>query len=190
MASSVEGEGSTFTLYLPLHYAGTGHVEPAPPEAFAPTALRVPHKEHIIEVVEKPDGIPRHPAPDAALRGRKVLVVDDDPRNIFALFSLLENQEMEVLGATNGRDAIEIIRQTPGLGLVLMDIMMPGMDGCEAMREIRQAPEFRTLPILALSAKAMKGDRERCIEAGASDYIAKPVDTGQLLSLMKDWISR
>jgi CheY-like chemotaxis protein/HAMP domain-containing protein len=125
-----------------------------------------------------------------ALRGRKVLVVDDDARNIFALTTVLENQEMEVLSATNGRQAIEIINGTPDLSVVLMDIMMPEMDGYETMREIRKDPKFRTLPILSLTAKAMKGDREKCLEAGASDYIAKPVNTEQLLSLLRVWLYR
>ncbi len=124
------------------------------------------------------------------LRGRKALVVDDDARNIFALTTLLENHEMEVMSATNGRQAIEIIKNDPGLSVVLMDIMMPEMDGYETMREIRKNPEFRSLPILALTAKAMKGDREKCLEAGASDYIAKPVDTDQLISLLRVWLYR
>ena len=121
------------------------------------------------------------------LRGRKVLVVDDDARNIFALTSVLENQDMEVLSATNGRQAIELIERTPELSMVLMDIMMPDMDGYATMREIRKSPKFRTLPILALTAK---GDREKCLDAGASDYIAKPVNTDQLLSLMRVWLFR
>jgi CheY-like chemotaxis protein len=124
------------------------------------------------------------------LRDRKVLVVDDDARNIFALTSVLENHEMDVISATNGRQAIEIIERTPELGMVLMDIMMPDMDGYATMREIRQSSRFRTLPILALTAKAMKGDREKCLDAGASDYIAKPVNTDQLLSLMRVWLFR
>ncbi|HSY39306.1 MAG TPA: response regulator, partial [Polyangia bacterium] len=115
---------------------------------------------------------------------------DDDARNIFALTTVLENQEMEVLSATNGRQAIEIINATPDLSVVLMDIMMPEMDGYETMREIRKDPRFRTLPILSLTAKAMKGDREKCLEAGASDYIAKPVNTDQLLSLLRVWLYR
>ncbi|HVR96639.1 MAG TPA: response regulator, partial [Thermoanaerobaculia bacterium] len=121
---------------------------------------------------------------------RKVLVVDDDVRNIFALTTVLENQEMDVLSATNGRQAIDIIKSTPDLSVVLMDIMMPEMDGYETMREIRKDPGLRTLPILALTAKAMKGDREKCLEAGASDYIAKPVNTDQLLSLLRVWLYR
>jgi signal transduction histidine kinase/DNA-binding response OmpR family regulator/HAMP domain-containing protein len=124
------------------------------------------------------------------LRGRKVLVVDDDARNIFALTSVLENHDVEVVSATNGRQAIDIINSTPDLAMVLMDIMMPGMDGYETMREIRRIPQFRTLPILALTAKAMKGDREKCLDAGASDYISKPVNTNQLLSLMRVWLFR
>jgi HAMP domain-containing protein/signal transduction histidine kinase/DNA-binding response OmpR family regulator len=124
------------------------------------------------------------------LRGRKVLVVDDDARNIFALTSVLENHDVEVVSATNGRQAIDIINATPDLSMVLMDIMMPEMDGYETMREIRKNPEFRTLPILALTAKAMKGDREKCLDAGASDYISKPVNTNQLLSLMRVWLFR
>jgi len=124
------------------------------------------------------------------LRNRKVLIVDDDARNIFALTSLLENQDIDVVSATNGLTAIDIIEGIPDLSLVLMDIMMPEMDGYETMRKIRQDPKFRTLPILALTAKAMKGDREKCLEAGASDYIAKPVNTDQLLSLMRVWLFR
>ena len=124
------------------------------------------------------------------LRGRKVLVVDDDARNIFALTTVLENHDMEVISATNGRQAIELIEQSPGLSVVLMDIMMPDMDGYETMREIRKNPDLRTTPILALTAKAMKGDREKCLEAGASDYIAKPVNTDQLLSLLRVWLYR
>jgi len=116
--------------------------------------------------------------------------VDDDARNIFALTTVLENQEMDVVSATNGRQAIELIRAMPDLSVVLMDIMMPEMDGYETMLEIRRHPEFRTLPILALTAKAMKGDREKCLKAGASDYIAKPVNTDQLLSLLRVWLYR
>ncbi len=124
------------------------------------------------------------------LHGRKVLVVDDDARNIFALTSLLESQEIEVISATNGRQAIELIQTTADLSMVLMDIMMPEMDGYQTIAEIRKHPQFRTLPILALTAKAMKGDREKCLDAGASDYIAKPVNTDQLLSLMRVWLFR
>jgi CheY-like chemotaxis protein len=124
------------------------------------------------------------------LKGHKVLVVDDDARNIFALTTVLENQEMEVMSATNGRQAIELIHTTPELSVVLMDIMMPEMDGYTTIREIRKQPKFRSMPILALTAKAMKGDREKCLEAGASDYVAKPVNTEQLLSMLRVWLYR
>jgi HAMP domain-containing protein/signal transduction histidine kinase/DNA-binding response OmpR family regulator len=145
-------------------------------------------------VRELPDGkralLERLHGSNEQLKGKKVLVVDDDARNIFALTTLLENHEMEVLNATNGRAAIDVIQQTPDLSAVLMDIMMPEMDGYATMREIRNHPRYRYLPILALTAKAMKGDREKCLQAGASDYIAKPVDTDQLLSLLRVWLHR
>jgi CheY-like chemotaxis protein/signal transduction histidine kinase len=125
-----------------------------------------------------------------ALRGRRVLVVDDDARNIFALTTLLENQEMQVLSATNGRQAVEVLQHESEISAVLMDVMMPEMDGYATMREIRNDARFRTLPILALTAKAMKGDREKCLQAGASDYIAKPVDADHLMSLLRVWLHR
>jgi CheY-like chemotaxis protein len=127
---------------------------------------------------------------DQSLSGRKVLVVDDDIRNIFALNSLLERHNMEVITATNGHEAIKLVESTDDLSLVLMDVMMPEMDGYETMRRIRTRQEFRMLPIIALTAKAMKGDREKCLEAGASDYVAKPVNTDQLLSLVRMWLHR
>jgi CheY-like chemotaxis protein len=138
----------------------------------------------------KRDMIARLHGSNEVLRHRRVLVVDDDIRNIFALTTVLENHEMEVVSATNGRQAIEIVEKMPDLSVVLMDIMMPEMDGYETMREIRNNPKLRTLPILALTAKAMKGDREKCLQAGASDYIAKPVNTDQLLSLLRVWLYR
>jgi HAMP domain-containing protein/CheY-like chemotaxis protein/signal transduction histidine kinase len=127
---------------------------------------------------------------DEPLLNRKVLVVDDDVRNIFALNSLLERHNMQVINATNGQDAIRLVEETADLALILMDIMMPEMDGYETMRRIRGKQEFRQLPIIALTAKAMKGDREKCLEAGASDYVAKPVNTEQLLSLVRMWLHR
>jgi CheY-like chemotaxis protein len=127
---------------------------------------------------------------DESLIGKKVLVVDDDVRNIFALSSILERHHMQVLTANNGRDAIELIEKTSDLSLVLMDIMMPEMDGYATMRQIRAEPRFHVLPIIALTAKAMKGDREKCLEAGASDYIAKPVNNQQLLALLRTWLHR
>ncbi len=127
---------------------------------------------------------------DDALMGRKVLIVDDDVRNIFALSSVLERRGMAVLTAGTGREAIETLEHTPDTAIVLMDIMMPGMDGYATMQVIRQNPAFRRLPIIALTAKAMKGDREKCLEAGASEYLAKPVNTEQLLSALRMWLHR
>ena len=117
-------------------------------------------------------------------------VVDDGGRNVFTLSTLIGNHGMDVTSATNGRDAIDILQRGDDLSVVLMDIMMPGMDGYETMREIRRQTRFRKLPILALTAKAMKGDREKCLDAGASDYIAKPVNSEQLLSLLRVWLHR
>ncbi|HTS37657.1 MAG TPA: HAMP domain-containing protein [Candidatus Solibacter sp.] len=127
---------------------------------------------------------------DEALVGKKVLVVDDDMRNIFALSSVLERRGMAVLTAGTGREAIEMLDSTPSVAIVLMDIMMPEMDGYATMQVIRQNPSFRRLPIIALTAKAMKGDREKCLEAGASEYLAKPVNTEQLLSALRVWLHR
>ncbi len=127
---------------------------------------------------------------DEALLGKTVLVVDDDMRNIFALSSVLERRGMEVLTAGTGREAISMLESTPDIAIVLMDIMMPEMDGYATMQVIRQNPSFRRLPIIALTAKAMKGDREKCLEAGASEYLAKPVNTEQLLSALRMWLHR
>jgi len=127
---------------------------------------------------------------DDALVGKKVLIVDDDVRNIFALSSVLERRGMTVLTAGTGREAIATLESTSDLGIVLMDIMMPEMDGYETMQVIRQNPAFRRLPIIALTAKAMKGDREKCLEAGASEYLAKPVNTDQLLAALRMWLHR
>jgi CheY-like chemotaxis protein len=161
----------------------------SPERLFDETALFL-HRVVANLPVQKRQLLERLHGSNDVLRGRKVLVVDDDARNIFALTTLLENQEMDVISATNGRQAIEMILATPDLSVVLMDIMMPDMDGYETMRAIRRHPQFRLLPILALTAKAMKGDREKCLQAGASDYIAKPVNTDQLLSLLRVWLYR
>jgi CheY-like chemotaxis protein/HAMP domain-containing protein len=125
---------------------------------------------------------------DPIFAGRKILIVDDDVRNIFAISSVLESYGMSVLFAENGRKGIEVLNRTPGVDAVFMDVMMPEMDGYEAMEEIRKNPKFATLPIIALTAKAMKGDRDKCIEAGASEYIAKPIDPDQLISLLRVWL--
>ncbi|HUB03464.1 MAG TPA: response regulator, partial [Solirubrobacteraceae bacterium] len=125
---------------------------------------------------------------DAPLHGRKVLVIDDDIRNVFALTSTLEQRGMKVVFAENGREGIERLHQHPNTDVVLLDIMMPEMDGYQTARAIRSMPRFEHLPIISLTAKAMKGDREKAIAAGASDYITKPVDVDQLLSMMRLWL--
>jgi CheY-like chemotaxis protein len=127
---------------------------------------------------------------DEDLVGRTVLLVDDDARNIFALSSVLERRGMHVLTATTGEEAIKIVESEPEVAIVLMDIMMPEMDGYQTIGHIRANPKFRRLPIVALTAKAMKGDREKCLEAGASDYLAKPVNTEQLLFALRMWLHR
>jgi HAMP domain-containing protein/signal transduction histidine kinase/DNA-binding response OmpR family regulator len=140
-----------------------------------------PEKQRMLELLH---------SSDEDLLGRTVLLVDDDARNIFALSSVLERRGMHVLTATTGSEAITVIEETQDIAIVLMDIMMPGMDGYETMQVIRANPARRRLPIIALTAKAMKGDREKCLEAGASDYLAKPVNTEQLLSALRNWLHR
>jgi hypothetical protein len=125
---------------------------------------------------------------DPLLSGRKVLIVDDDVRHIFAVTSMLEQYDMQVFYAENGKEALDILAKKPGIEIILMDVMMPGMNGLETMRAIRKQDQFKKLPIISLTAKAIKGDREECIAAGASDYLSKPVDSDQLLSLMRVWL--
>ncbi|RYY74923.1 MAG: response regulator [Gammaproteobacteria bacterium] len=144
-----------------------------------PHASMPEQQRRMIDAVQEADG---------GLSGRSVLIVDDDLRNIFALSSVLERQNMKVTFAENGRDGIQMLERDPSIEIVLMDIMMPEMDGYDTMRAIRKIPRFKSLPIITLTAKAMKGDRDKCIEAGASDYITKPVDVAQLLSLMRVWL--
>ncbi len=139
---------------------------------------------------EKQRMLERLHSSDEDLVDKTVLLVDDDVRNIFALSSALERRAMRVLTATTGREAISLLESTPEVAIVLMDIMMPEMDGYETMKMMRANPDFRRLPIIALTAKAMKGDREKCLEAGASDYLAKPVNTEQLLSALRMWLHR
>jgi CheY-like chemotaxis protein len=127
---------------------------------------------------------------DASLQGRKVLVIDDDMRNIFSLTSALEQHGMEVVFAENGREGIERLKRESGIDAVLVDVMMPVMDGYETMQEIRRDPAYAHLPLIAVTAKAMVGDREKCLEAGASDYVSKPVDVDQLLAVLRVQLGR
>ncbi len=167
--NSVPGEGSTFTLFLPQNYMGQ---EPMRPSA----------EEHELVISELPQ--------NADFNGKKILIVDDDMRNIFAITSILEKQGMSVSYAENGKLALQSLQNHPDIDLVLMDTMMPEMDGLEAMRQIRKMPEFANLPIISLTAKAMKGDREECLAAGASEYITKPVDSTNLLAKMHSWLTK
>ncbi|WP_234945289.1 HAMP domain-containing protein [Anaeromyxobacter sp. Fw109-5] len=166
---SKPGEGSTFTLLLPLRYGGAD-AAPRPPAS--------------VEDNQAVGPLPR----DADFSGRTVLLADDDIRNVFAINSVLEAQRMRVLHAENGRDAIRLLRENPAVDLVLMDTMMPEMDGLTAIQEIRKMETHRDLPIISLTAKAMKGDREKALAAGASDYVAKPVDPDRLLAVMHGWL--
>jgi CheY-like chemotaxis protein len=134
---------------------------------------------------EEPQPIRLERPSEMSLQGRKVLIVDDDVRNIFSLTSALEQHGMNVAFAENGREGIEMLKNTPDVDVMLVDIMMPEMDGFETMQEIRKMPEYRDLPLIAVTAKAMKGDREKCLESGATDYVSKPVDMDQLLAVLR-----
>ena len=183
---SVVGIGSTFTLFLPYHRAGFVNHDIGQLHLHSQGQRTV--KSNVVYAEELARRLEEMHAADGGLVGRKVLIVDDDLRNIFALSSVLERQQMKVLFAENGKDGIEVLEKEPGIEIVLMDIMMPEMDGYDTMRAIRSNPRFKSLPIITLTAKAMKGDRDKCLAAGASDYITKPVDVAQLLSLMRVWL--
>jgi len=174
------GYGSTFTVYLP-------EVGPCFEDFLdAVDDLLKKDKEHNEELLLSPESI----TDNITFSNQKVLLVDDDMRNVFALSRVLEDRGLQIHKAANGRKALEMLDEKPDIDLVLMDIMMPVMDGYEAMRYIREQDRFQNLPILALTAKAMTGDRAECIEAGANDYIPKPVDVESLISLMRKWLSK
>jgi CheY-like chemotaxis protein len=185
--ASAPGQGSTFTLYLPMKYRASPDA-PAPqprPPASVPTVLQEPAIETL-----SPEPVPSDAAAEmaphaaAGLAGKKVLVVDDDIRNVFALTSALETHGMKVIHAESGKEGIELLKNSGDIDLVLMDVMMPGLDGIDTMRIVRQLDRYRTLPIVAVTAKAMMGDREKCMEAGATDYVAKPVNMDVLLATL------
>jgi signal transduction histidine kinase/ActR/RegA family two-component response regulator len=170
---SAVGKGSTFTLFLPQNYSGTDTSRFEPVESSS----------------ENNADIPDLPA-NTSFGGTTILVMDDDIRNIFAINSILESRGITVLHAENGKSGIELLESHPEVDLILMDTMMPEMDGLTATQEIRKIPRFQALPIISLTAKAMKGDREKAIEAGASDYITKPVDPDKLLSVIHIWLEK
>ena len=177
---SEEGRGSTFILYLPVDYTVMQLEDPP----VYPKPAAIENLSEPLEVsLEKDEA-------DNQLAGKTILLVDDDMRNVFALTTALEMRNLKVLFAENGREAINLLRSNSEIDLVVMDIMMPELDGYETIRMIRQMPEFQGLPIIALTAKAMKHDRKKCIEAGASDYLRKPVEIKQLMSLIKVWLYR
>jgi signal transduction histidine kinase/HAMP domain-containing protein len=198
---SEPGRGSVFTLLLPavtepLEGAGMAADDeagetPGPAASIPAAAGTTPARDSAAPGTDEARSATAGPATaDALLAGKCVLIVDDDVRNVYALTSVLEDRGMVVLVAEDGRTGIELLRRQPAVDVVLMDIMMPVMDGYETTRAIRRLPEFRDLPIIALTAKAMRGDREKCLAAGASDYITKPVDTDQLLDMLRVWLYR
>ena len=179
------GKGSTFTLFLPERYLGArvegedafGAIDWTPTTAGEPAG---PGSTSLADI----DGETR-----AALAGRRVLVVDDDVRSAFALSSVLEAAGLDVVYADNGQTGIDMLTADPTIDVVLMDVMMPGKDGYETIRAIRADPDLRDRPVIAVTAKALDDDRGKCFEAGASDYVPKPVDAGKLLGLILRWIS-
>ncbi|HWU85731.1 MAG TPA: HAMP domain-containing protein [Kofleriaceae bacterium] len=197
---SVPEEGSTFTLYLPKQYIPVdgGHIEPGArvllsvkdvdsPERLLDETARCLHRTEA-GLSEPQRRLLRELPTNPSLEGTTVLVVDDDVRNIFAITSVLEAHHANVVSAENGRDGLRMLESTH-VDIILMDVMMPDMDGYTVMRKIRAEPRFASIPIIAVTAKAMKADREKCIQAGASDYIAKPVDLDTLLLLLRMWLS-
>ena len=199
---SVEKEGSAFTLYLPLVFTENSSV---PDRSEAP---RITEKARDMAPArtESTDAGTRKAEisharydqlqttssflPDTVFENKKILICDDDMRNVYVLSKILEEKKVSILVGKNGREGIEKLLANPDTNLVLMDIMMPEIDGYTAMREIRKDPRFQQLPIIAVTAKAMKGDREKCIEAGASDYLSKPVQTEKLLTLLRVWLHK
>ena len=187
---SEPGHGSTFTLYIPLAHVpvseGAAAFAFATPSAYLPE--RAPQADFIAPSPEKPEAQRndegKH-APEGGLAGRTVLVVDDDIRNVFALTSALEAHGLRVIHAESGKEAIELLKSANGVDAVLMDVMMPGLDGHDTIRIARQIESCQDLPIVAVTAKAMVGDREKCLEAGATDYVAKPVDIDELVEMLE-----
>ncbi|MGG1575284.1 CHASE3 domain-containing protein [Fictibacillus sp. NRS-1165] len=191
---SEEGEGSTFILYIPSLPNGIVPVQEMDEAVSEAAAALSPYIKEENQMMEEPGGnnLPVHEqarADISSFQGKTVLIVDDDYRNIFALKTALENEKMNVITASNGNECLELLQKEHNIDMILMDIMMPVMDGYETMRRIRENEENSRIPIIALTAKAMKSDREKCLEAGATDYISKPLKIEQLFSVMRVWIT-
>lgn len=193
IVNSEEGKGSTFTFFipsLPEGFKNVGEAVAASPEVAVSTLEEPPEAETVekeasnVVIFDEGDGGKHKP-----FYNKTVLVVDDDRRNIFALKNALKNEGMEIITAENGYECLEFLEKGNSIDAILMDIMMPGMDGYETMTRIRQKVEYENLPIIALTAKAMKGDREKCLKAGASDYVSKPLKLDQLLSVLRVWLT-
>jgi len=183
------GEGSTFTIYIPATYKLPPQDSPettdAPPKIVKKTEVARKETNHDKEESQRESsGF----LPDTVFKGKKILVVDDDMRNVYVLSKILQEKNALIIVGRTGKEGLDKLHQNPDISLVIMDIMMPEMDGYTAMREIRKEEKYADLPIIALTAKAMKGDREKCIEAGANDYMSKPVQTEKLLSLLRVWL--
>jgi CheY-like chemotaxis protein/HAMP domain-containing protein len=179
--TSTPGRGSTFTLYLPAGRPVTSQLPDAVP-------IHVPDFAHVSTELHRELDHRQADPPDADLSGKKILIVDDDYRNVFALSALLERNYAEVIAAESGADALSHLARVPDIDIVLMDIMMPVMDGYETMRSIRAQEHLKTLPMIAVTGKVMAGERQRCIDAGANDYVSKPIDTTALLTVLKWWL--
>lgn len=185
------GEGSTFTIYIPVKFPGAPSGEKGSTASSDHISRKPgPSKKEIQTVEEEPQRGGSSFLPDAVFKGKKILVVDDDMRNVYVLSKILEEKGVKIVVGRTGKEGIDRLHQNPDTSLIIMDIMMPEMDGYTAMREIRKEQKHANLPIIALTAKAMKGDREKCIEAGANDYMSKPVQTEKLLSLLRVWLQR
>jgi CheY-like chemotaxis protein len=193
---STPGKGSTFTLYLPL--TDDDLRQPLPSPETASTEQRGGYElEHTPEPAPTAPALMRSSTREqrtvgevAELKGKKILVVDDDVRNLFSMTSLLERRGAKVLPAGSGREAFELLEEHPDTAVVLMDMMMPEMDGFEATRLLREDERYKELPIVALTAKAMPADREKALTSGCNDFVPKPVEQERLLAVLKQWVKR
>ena len=189
--NSKVGEGSTFTIYIPSKYPGPAEGEGGNNDSDQLVTKKHPAvKKDVPPAEEEPHHESQGFLPDTVFKGKKILVVDDDMRNVYVLSKILQEKNVNIVVGRTGREGIEKLHQNPDTSLIIMDIMMPEMDGYTAMREIRKEEKYAFLPIIALTAKAMKGDREKCIDAGANDYMSKPVQTEKLLSLLRVWLQK